>query len=309
MGMTERDRKVLAVVVVLLVLGGFWFFVVGKKRSAIKEANKALTSAQASLAQAKAAENQARIAAKVKPAAYSKLLRLGKAIPVDSDFQSLLVQINNVTDDSNVNFLNLAASEPGTANANGATGETTCDQLGASGGASAPAASPATGPTGSTAQTFVGRGRDKAQAAVATSQQEQAQQEAASKAIECSKSPTLTDITAKVAGLQSQTLTLTFSGSFFNLQSVFDGIYDLVEVHNGRVNATGRLLDINQISLSVESFPSLTASVIMTAYQQPASAATSEAASQGAQTSPAPTPAPASAVSNADQGAGAGGAE
>lgn len=294
MGMTDRDKKVLAIVAAIVVLGGYWFLVLGKKRSAIKEAEAAQVAAQAELAAAQTAEAAALKVAKVKPAAYSRLLRLGKAIPVDEDFESLLVQVSDVTEDAGVMFVSLQAADGNAPNV-GATGSTTCDS-GASGGASgaAPAASPATGPTGSTgasgstAQSGFGKAVDKAEAARDAAN-------AASKAAECATAPTLTDIAAKAAGLQAEAYTLVFNGSFYDLKDVYNGLLDFVTVNNAKVGVTGRLLDINSISMAVSTFPFLTANVQMTGYKLPVASASNGTELNATPTTPAAatTPAPA----------------
>ena len=79
-------------------------------RGEIKTAQEAQTAAQTELAAAQAAEQATLKVAKVKPVAYSRLLRLGKAIPADSDFQSLLVQLNDVTTAADVDFVSLSVS-------------------------------------------------------------------------------------------------------------------------------------------------------------------------------------------------------
>jgi hypothetical protein len=312
--MTERDRKVLAVVLALVVFGGFWFLVVGKKRSAIKTAEAAQVTAQQQLDQAKAAEIAAKSVAKVKPAAYSRLLRLGKAIPIDKDFESLLVQINDITVDSDVSFVSLTTSTADAEDAKlgGATGSTTCDVAPAAASATPATTTPATGAvatpagaTGSTAETWVGKDRDQAKAAAATaSDDKNAEAEAAAaEAAACATSPTLTDLTANAAGLKSESFGLSFTGDFYNLKDVFNGIQDLVKVHNGRVSVTGRLLDINSIALAISTFPTLSATVQMTGYQLPSTPAAAEGAASGTTTPSASAPAAAATANNANAAA------
>ncbi|MBJ7353680.1 MAG: hypothetical protein JHC98_02550 [Thermoleophilaceae bacterium] len=271
----------MAIVIAVAVLGGYWFLVLGKKRSAIKEAQTAQVTAQADLDAAKAAEQEALSVAKVKPAAYSRLLRLGKAIPADKDFESLLVQVNDISVDSKVSFVSLSAAEgaAGAAGA-GATGTTTCDATGATAAAPTTAPTGATGTTGvsgSTAETWVGRDRDKAKNAAAASDGANAATEAQANAVSCEDSPSLTDIAATAAGLQSEAYTFTFTGSFYNLKDVYNGLLDMVTVNNGKVKVTGRLLDINSIAMSVSTFPELNATVQMTGYKLPVATTTSGA--------------------------------
>jgi hypothetical protein len=312
MGMTDRDKKVLAVISALVVLGGFWFLVVGKKRSAIKEAQAAQLAATKSLEDAKAKEAASRLLAKVKPASYAKLVRLGKAIPDNDDFQSLLVQVNDLTDDANVSFISLTSSAQTAAAASttpdaGSTAQTTSCDAGAAGataaatatGSTGAAPTSSTGGTGSTAKTWVGKDRDKAKAAAAAGNANQAA--AANATFDCSRAPTLTDLSAQKAGLTPISYSLNFKGSFYDLHDVYDRLLALVKVHNAKVKVTGRLLDINSIAMSVTDFPMLTAAVQMTGYRLPDEAA---AAAATASASAAASAATATATAN---GAASGG--
>jgi hypothetical protein len=306
--MTERDRKVLIGVIVAVVLGGFWMLVLGPKRAAVSEAQVGKQEAQAALDTATAAEAAAKNVKIAKPVEYSKLLRLGKAIPVDDDFASLLVQVSDLSDDADVSFIDLAAAQG--ANGGGATGSvgaSTCDAgaTGATGAAATPAtgATPpagASGASGSTAETFVGKDRDDAKNAAATSDSTSAAHSSASvDAANCASAPTLADLSAQAAGLTSYQYSLTFKGSFFNLDSILAELLDLVKVHNAKVTAVGRLLDIKSVDISVDEFPQLHASVQMTGYSMPpagsaaAAGATPATGTPAAATTPAPAPAPA----------------
>jgi hypothetical protein len=79
--MTGRDRMVLMGVVVLVILGGAWMLVVSPKRSEasklasqVAEAQTQLSSAEGTLAQARAAQSQY-------AKAYASIVSLGKAAP------------------------------------------------------------------------------------------------------------------------------------------------------------------------------------------------------------------------------------
>ncbi|MGK2879122.1 MAG: hypothetical protein ACSLFF_11210 [Solirubrobacterales bacterium] len=273
MGMTERDKKVLAIVGVIVLLGGFWFLVIGKKRTEVAEAQTGRDAAQQRLTAAIANEQAGKSAKKAYPVSYSRVLRMGKAIPVDADFASLLVQINDVSDDAKVNFVSLSVADAAAAPAGaggGATagttaaGATTCDAgTGATGatGASAPA-----GP--SPAQSAVGSQVNNANAGAAAGSADAARA-AGAKAEDCAAAPTLTDIAALSAGLRKKAYNFTFTGNFFNLNEVFEGLLKMVKVQNGRVKVTGRLLDISTMDIKIKSFPTLEATVVMTGYVLP----------------------------------------
>ncbi|MFT4050378.1 MAG: hypothetical protein QM648_11175 [Solirubrobacterales bacterium] len=290
MGMTERDRKVLIGIIAFVVLAASWFLLIAPKRQAVSDAEAAKTAAQAKLAEAEQAETAVKQIKLAKPADYAKLIRLGAAIPVDDDFASLLVQLNDVADDAGVDFTNLSASSIATPAADGSAGSTSC-QSGASsatGATAAPAApaTPATGGTGSTAQTWVGQDKEKAEQAAA----EANARNAAAMAEACSTAPTLADLSAKAAGLQAYQYALTFKGSFYKLDTLFGDLLGLVHKKNRSVAVDGRLLDISSFTMSVNQFPSLSANVQLTGYSNP-TLLTSGSNSGGTAVAPAGTPA------------------
>lgn len=286
MGMTERDRKLLMIFAVVVLLGGYWFLILGGKRAAVADAESAVADAQAALDTAEAAAQQGKIEKKRYPVSYARVMRMGKAIPTDSDFPSLLVQVNDIAEDADVNFLSLTATEGSGENGAevGATGVTTSCEASASAsatGASAAtgstgAAAPATptGSTGSTAQSGVGKAEDKAEGAQAAASADGAQAESTSAAVDCTTTPTINDVNsaATSAGLRIYSYDFSFEGSFFDLYKVYDGILGMVKVKNGRLNVTGRLLQINSINTTVKSFPQLSATVSMTGYALPVGA-------------------------------------
>jgi hypothetical protein len=291
MAMTDRDRKVLLIVVAFVLVAASWFLLISPKRAAVAEAQTARDNAAKELETAKQAEIAVKAVKIEKPEDYAKLIKLGAAIPTDDDFESLLVQFNDIANDANVEFSNLAASggQAG-AGSTAAVGGSSCDTAPGAAPATEIAPSAATGAastaaTGSTAQTWVGKSKEKAQDAAAATEAHDAAVQAAS----CASAPTLADLSAQAAGLTSIDYTLTFKGSFFDLDTMFGDILGLVKTHNGQVKVNGRLLDITTISLAIDSFPNLTASVQMTGYMLPAQAAA--AATPAAPAAPAGTPA------------------
>ncbi|MGH2907429.1 MAG: hypothetical protein ACRDKI_11780, partial [Solirubrobacterales bacterium] len=276
MGMTDRDKKLLAIFAAVVFLGGYWFLVLGKKRAAVTDAEQAKASAQQQLDAAKASETQGQTAKKTYPVKYSRVLRMGKAIPVDDDLASLLVQVNDISADAGVNFTNLAITDGAAATSapGGPTGQTTCDVTVNGGGASS-----TTGPSGATsavvtpapAQSGVGQQINKAKAGEETASNDANRAAGANAdiATKCASAPTLTDLTAVSSGLRLFTYNFTFQGSFYSLHNVFDGLLGMVKGHDGRIQVTGRLLQINNFNLSVKHFPTLEATVEMTGYALP----------------------------------------
>ena len=286
MGMTPRDRKLLAIFAVLILLGGYWFLVLGKKKSAVADAEAAKTAAQTELDNAKTAEAAGKLQKKRYPVSYSRLVKLGKAIPEGSDYASLVVQVNDVAEQSGVRFESLMSTEGAPDTNINVTGlQTTCGEGGSTAATGATGASAATGATGATgptqANTGVGQAINDANAAAGAAGSS-AEQSANASAEDCSQAPSLTDLAAQAAGLELRTFTFKFKGSFFNLHEVLSNLMDLVRTNNGKVKVTGRLLQINMITLGSNDFPDISADIEMTGYSLPDDASATAGASPAA---------------------------
>ena len=103
-------------------------------------------------------------------------------------------------------------------------------------------------------------------------------------------------------GISSVDLTLTFDGKFLALQRFLSQLQTLVKVSKQKVNANGRLLALNGVSLTPGSANGLTAKVTATAYiLQPGAltvgaAGTSTTATPSAPAAATATPAPATST-------------
>jgi hypothetical protein len=277
MAMTDRDKKVLAAVLGLLLLAGIWFLMIRPKQTAVSEAQTRKDQAQAALDAAKVDETAAKAVKREKPQSYARIVRLGAAVPVGPDFESLLVQINSIAEKSQVSFENLSvAMSNADSGATAAASGTTCQPAGATGAT----AGGSTGSTGSTAQTWVGSSINKANNAAGTANSTNAQRQTTTAELSCDAAPTLADLSAQAAGLTSYSYTLTFKGSYFKLEDVLERVLGLVKVKNGQVAVDGRLLDIKQMTFNIDEFPVLTANIQLTGYSMPvAEAATTQSAS------------------------------
>lgn len=313
MGMTDRDRKLLAILAAAVMLGGYWFLILGKKRSAVAEAEQAKNAAQLQLDSAKSAAAAGQKEQKRYPVSYSRVVKLGKAIPGDADYASLVVQVSDIADESGVRFESLTSTE-GTSDG-GATGTTgivtTCGE-GGTAGSTSPTTDPgatagATGSTGTTgatqANSDVGQTINNANAGAAgASAAAGAAAETNADAAKCAAAPTLTDLAAVQSGLELRSYSFKFKGSFFRLHDVMHRLLGMVKVRNGRVRATGRLLQINKLDFETSSFPDLSSDISMTSYMLPSDASvTAGASASGPAGSPAPTAAPGAAAEPGSQ--------
>jgi hypothetical protein len=278
MGMTDRDRKLLAIFAGIILLGGYWFLILGKKRSAVADAQSAKVSAQAQLDDAIAKESAGKAEKKHYPVSYSRVLRMGKAIPVNADFPSLLVQVNDIADETHVQFSSLTTTDgSATGTPAGPTGTTTCEaQAGSDGASASTSTGGATGASAAVVQpsaavSGIGKTINTAKAGAATGSKDANRASASNTdiAAKCASSPTLTDVTAVASGLRLSTFNFTFEGSFYSLHNVFDGLLNMVRTNNGHIKVTGRLLQINNFNIQIKTFPVLEATVEMTGYALP----------------------------------------
>ena len=70
------------------------------------------------------------------------------------------------------------------------------------------------------------------------------------------------------AGYQAQQIQLTFSGSFYGLADFLYRLRNLVSVHKGTLQATGRLFSVQQLAFTEgkPAFPQITAQLTLDAY-------------------------------------------
>jgi Tfp pilus assembly protein PilO len=100
-------------------------------------------------------------------------------------------------------------------------------------------------------------------------------------------------------GVTSAPFSLTFTGSFFDMESLLARVHSFVTVSNGNVQVSGRLLTINDIQLSAgaQDFSRIQATVSATAFQAAAAAAVPAVAAAG--TTATATPASATSTPKA----------
>lgn len=308
MSLTARDRKILAVLVLLATIAAYWFLLLGPKRDEAREAGEQLAeqeerrdTALASLAELEAAKNGFR-------ADYATVVRLGKAIPTEVDMPGLLVQLQEAARGTGISFDSVSAGDRAAAPA-----PTTAPP--ASDTAAAGAAAPPPAPAGQTAE----EAGEAALAAGATGTGTTATADPAASGGTAAPSETTastgttTSTGAPAApagtaatpgsaapGLESVPLDFVFQGSFFELADFFHEMKRFVHVANDRIEVQGRLMTLDSVSLTSaeDSFPNLTAEVSATVYVAPETQGTTAGATPAGPapaTPPATEPAPATA--------------
>jgi hypothetical protein len=109
---TRRNSILLVAVAVVAAMAAYWMLVLTPKREEAAKLDKQITVKQTALASAEAEVADYENARENYRANYSMIARLGKAVPVDDDVRSLMVQINAAAGHSGVDFrtINVAGS-------------------------------------------------------------------------------------------------------------------------------------------------------------------------------------------------------
>jgi Tfp pilus assembly protein PilO len=261
--LTDRDRKIVFLLLPLVLVGAFWFLLLKPKRHEATKLSEQVTRAQEARDAAVSQANQLQ-AAKVKYASqYAEMVRLGKALPTKVDMPSLLVQLNAAARGTGIEF-----------------GSVTVGQR----AAAAPIAA-STG-TATSAATAFGAAVQKARAANAAETSSAAASSAASNAVGTTgatgAASSSTTPTSNAATLDEVPLTFKFGGSFTDLADFFHHLKRFVHVANDKINVQGRLITIDSLKFASTTFPSIEADVSATVYLTPKNdAATTAAASTG----------------------------
>ena len=283
MNVSERDRKLLMIIVPLVVLAGYWFMVLGPKRDEEAQAADQLAQQEARLATAKQTADSAKSAENAFQSDFTEVVRLGKAIPASVDMPSLLVQLERAAAGTGIRFTKIATGER----------EAT---------AAAPAPAPSTGTEsgtgtpvaagGETASSSSGTAVESANNAQATTNQNTANAEQSGVSSTDTQTSTTagtgTDATgaptnaagATTAGLETVPLEMEFVGDFFNLADFFHSIKRFVRVANQNVLVGGRLITIEGVQWASDTtlFPKLKAAIKATVYLAPKSEGTTAGA-------------------------------
>ena len=290
MTLTNRDRNILMAIVPLLIIVGYWFLLLSPQRKEaartsdeVAKQEKRRDAAEGQLSQLRAAKNDF-------ASDYTRLVRLGKAVPTSVDMPSLMVQLDASARGTGIKFTTIKTGER----------ETTPASTSSSGA----------GGSGGTAQSGPGRARDAAQGAGAAS--DQRNNAAEQSGVQAGDAQTSTSArqgglpvgggapagggsatqSSGVQGLESVPLEFQFDGSFFDLADFFHRLKRYVTLRNRRLSIKGRLITIDSVKFSSDpqTFPVLKAEVKASVWLVPKSEGpTAGATPAGPGTTPAST--------------------
>jgi Tfp pilus assembly protein PilO len=323
MSMSDRDKKLMLLIIPVLIAAAYWFLLLSPKRDEAATAEAAQTQAEDRLAMAEAASQAGEQAEQNFEVSYASVVRLGKAIPSSVDMPSLLVQLDSAAAGTGIHFTRISTGE----RAPSVAAPVAPAAPPAEGDGSTPAADAG----GEAAQTDQGAAVESANEAQATAD---AQADAAeSSGVDPADTQTSTSTgegglavgggsvpvgdpaaATAPAGLETVPLEMEFVGSFFNLADFFHRVKRFVRVANEDVLVSGRLLTVEGVSWESNSdlFPRLRATMTATIYLSPQAegvtagatpAGPSETTPAGdtttpAESAPATTAAPTAAATN-----------
>ena len=247
--MTTRDRIALTVVIAAVLVGGFWFLVLGPQRSKASKLGSQLNKEQQRLTTAQSDVAQSRAARAEYSSNYATVARLGKAVPSSDDVPSLVYQLSSTAQATGVDFRAIKLQNA----SSGATAAPAPTTPAPSPGKGSTSSTPASGSSGSTPAA----GSSGAAPASAT------------QAATATLPP---GAVVGPAGFPTMPFSFTFEGSFFRLSTFFSRLESQIQSARGRLSVRGRLLTIDGLSLAASSqgFPHMKAAVAATAYLLPA---------------------------------------
>jgi Tfp pilus assembly protein PilO len=235
--MSGNDRTILLVLPLIAAVALFWLVAFSPKQDTAKRLDKQVADLKSKVAAEQQAAQSGQQARKQFPRDYHRLVVMGKAVPVDDETASLIVQVNRIAEGSGVKFDSISSG-------------------GSSTGASSSTAAPATSSSASTSSS--------SSSAATTSSVPATESSAA-----------LLPIGATVgsAGLPTMPYSLTFRGTYFEIADFMAGIDGLVKTGSGRIRADGRLVTIDNFSLAPGTTAApgtLDATLSVTTYVTPA---------------------------------------
>ena len=280
MTLTERDRKIVTLLIPLALIAAYWFLLLAPKREEATKLQETVTKEEEKrdLAVSKAAQlDQAK---RGFAEDYATVIRLGKATPTTVDTPSLIVQLDRAARGTGIEFDRIATGERQNAPAPAAGAQ-------GSGGNQAGGNAQA---GGAPAQTGGGQAAEAANNTAANANANVEQNgggNAPPAGADTGSGPQAGS--SGVAGLDSVPLDFEFTGSFFDLADFFHRLKRFVRVANDRIVVRGRLMTIDAFKFTAgDDFPQLKTEIKATVYLAPRAQGTTAGATPGGPAPAAP---------------------
>jgi Tfp pilus assembly protein PilO len=264
--MRASERAIVFGVVLAALAIGFYVLVLGPQRDKASELSKQVDDLHASISREQQVADFAEQARREFPRYYGRLVVLGKAVPEQADTASMLVQLNSISNRSQVAFQGISLSQgsdsAGTGTSSSSSPTTTPPT--SSTAPTAPTAPAATGTSGAAPSTTASGASGSAAPVSATP----------APATEASAATLPIGAVVGPGGLPTLPYDLTFRGTFFDISNFIGGIDGLVTPQDGgtQVSSDGRLFTVNGFALNggaPGSSPKLDANFLVTTYVTP----------------------------------------
>jgi hypothetical protein len=244
--LTDRDRRILLILLPIVILIAYYFLVLSPKRDDLSTARDEQHSAEAARDSAVAQAAQLEHARQTFAADYSAVIRLGKAIPDNVDAPSLLVQLDRASNGTHIDFNSVTFGDRGAA---------TVPTAPVAQGPAQPNGNAAAG--GAPAATGLGRATEAAGNTVTQANQASTTATGTDTTATTTSSTTATTATAGTAApstteptLDSVALTFNFTGTYFDLADFFHRLKRFVYVANNQIFVRGRLMTIDTLAFA-----------------------------------------------------------
>lgn len=264
--MRASERAIVFGVVLAALAIGFYVLVLGPQRDKASELSKQVDDLHASISQEQQVADFAEQARREFPRYYGRLVVLGKAVPEQADTASMLVQLNSISNRSQVAFQGISLSQgsdsAGTGTSSSSSPTTTPPTSSTT--PTTPTAPASTGTSGAAPSTTAS-GTSGSAAPVSATPAPATEASAATLPIGAVVGP---------GGLPTLPYDLTFRGTFFDISNFIGGIDGLVTPQDDgtQVSSDGRLFTVNGFALNggaPGSSPKLDANFLVTTYVTP----------------------------------------
>jgi len=246
-----NDRAIFLVIPLVAAVVGFWMLVYSPKQDEVKKLDDQIATLQGSISEQEQQALAGQQARKGFPRDYQQLVVLGKAVPVEDETASFVVQLNQLAGATGVNFNSIRLRSDGAAAAPVAT---------------APSPTPAPA-EGTEAEGSEGSSEEEGSEAAA------APAPVAAVPTEATAASLPIGATVGSAGLPTLPYDLIFRGNYFEIADFMASVDRLVGPRKGTIAVDGRLVTINGFTLETDEqrpFPFLKATLSVTTYVAPA---------------------------------------
>lgn len=276
--MSTNDRSILLIIPVIAALVAFWMLALSPKRDEASKLDTQISELEGSVAGQQEAAQQGLEARKSFRRDYQRLVVMGKAVPVDDETASMLVQLNRISEDAGTDFRAIQLTSGGTTEPPAAAPATI-----------APAPEPSDEESGDSSSETPATDTPASTTVGSTT---------AAPATESAAATLPIGAAVGSAGLPTLPYELTFRGRYFEVADFMAGVDRLVKTGKSTIAADGRLVTIDGFTMTADDtfpFPVLKAKVQVTTYVTPAdqgltAGATAAGPALASTTTPAPTP-------------------